>query len=101
FGFVGVGFYPKSGFVHLDVRDASYFWTDDSAPGAACQLVPVLKARARKADEAARARGEAPDVFVPNNRAEDAAAAKVSAQRARERMAAARELRAQAAEPAR
>lgn len=30
---VGVGLYPVSGFVHLDVREASYFWVDASAPG--------------------------------------------------------------------
>lgn len=27
---VGVGVYPNSGFVHIDVRDRSYFWTDRS-----------------------------------------------------------------------
>lgn len=89
-GFVGVGFYPKSGFVHLDVRDASYFWIDDSAPGEPSRLVPVLEAEARSADASARIRGEAPDVYVPNNRAEDAAAAKVYARHARLRQAAAR-----------
>jgi hypothetical protein len=89
FGFVGVGFYPKSGFVHLDVRDASYFWIDDSAPGHPNHLVPVLAAEARKADNEARDRGETPDLYVPNNRAEDAAAAKVYARQARERQAAA------------
>ena len=31
---VGVGYYPNSGFVHLDVRDkTSAFWVDYSAPG--------------------------------------------------------------------
>jgi uncharacterized protein YcbK (DUF882 family) len=31
---VGVGYYPNSGFVHLDVRDKqSAFWVDYSAPG--------------------------------------------------------------------
>jgi Bacterial protein of unknown function (DUF882) len=89
-GFVGVGFYPESGFVHLDVRDASYFWVDDSAPGEPNRLVPVLEAEACSADESARARGEAPDVYVPNNRAEDAAAAKVYARHARLRRATAR-----------
>jgi uncharacterized protein YcbK (DUF882 family) len=89
FGFVGVGLYPRSGFVHLDVRDASYFWVDDSAPGAACQLKPVGEAEARRADAAARARGEKPDVFVPNNIDEDVAAAAVYAHRARERRQAA------------
>lgn len=33
-GHVGVGLYPTSGFVHLDVRDGpSYFWIDRSGPG--------------------------------------------------------------------
>jgi uncharacterized protein YcbK (DUF882 family) len=80
FGFVGVGLYPKSGFVHLDVRDSSYFWIDDSAPGAECHLLPVMSADARSADAAARARGEKPDCFVPNNK--DEAAAKAAARKA-------------------
>ncbi|MBN2528139.1 MAG: DUF882 domain-containing protein [Deltaproteobacteria bacterium] len=33
-GHVGVGYYPVSGFVHVDVREkASYFWVDPSGPG--------------------------------------------------------------------
>ena len=80
-GFVGVGFYPQSDFVHLDVRDASYFWVDDSAPGAPTDLQQVHEEQAREADAAARARGEKPDLYVPNNRREDAAAAKVYAER--------------------
>lgn len=30
---VGVGYYPNSGFVHLDVRTANAFWIDESGPG--------------------------------------------------------------------
>ncbi len=30
---VGVGFYPNSGFIHLDVRDRWAFWVDESARG--------------------------------------------------------------------
>lgn len=30
---VGVGFYPRSSFVHLDVRDRSAYWVDWSRPG--------------------------------------------------------------------
>jgi hypothetical protein len=90
FGFVGVGFYPRSAFVHLDVREASYFWIDDSAPNQPSRLVPVFEAQARSADAAARARGELPNVYVPNNRADDAAAAKVYARRARDRKTSAR-----------
>jgi hypothetical protein len=32
---VGVGFYPTSDFVHLDVRARSYYWLDTSGPGEA------------------------------------------------------------------
>jgi uncharacterized protein YcbK (DUF882 family) len=34
---VGVGYYPNSSFVHVDVRAKSTRWTDDSAPGQAPQ----------------------------------------------------------------
>ena len=30
---VGLGLYPNSNFVHMDVRDRSYYWIDDSGPG--------------------------------------------------------------------
>jgi uncharacterized protein YcbK (DUF882 family) len=30
---VGLGYYPNSKFVHMDVRDKSYYWIDDSGPG--------------------------------------------------------------------
>lgn len=43
-GHVGVGYYPTSGFVHLDVRDRSYFWADPSGPGySGChrQIMPM------------------------------------------------------------
>ena len=29
----GVGYYPTSEFVHVDVRDEPFFWTDTSGPG--------------------------------------------------------------------
>jgi uncharacterized protein YcbK (DUF882 family) len=32
-GRVGVGLYPNAGFIHLDVRERSYFWVDRSGPG--------------------------------------------------------------------
>lgn len=34
-GDVGVGFYPHSSFVHLDVRDTATYWVDSSGPGEA------------------------------------------------------------------
>lgn len=32
---VGLGYYPNSRFVHIDVRKRSYYWVDDSGPGEA------------------------------------------------------------------
>lgn len=32
-GDVGLGYYPNSTFIHLDVRDTSSFWVDYSGPG--------------------------------------------------------------------
>jgi uncharacterized protein YcbK (DUF882 family) len=37
FDHVGVGFYPRSRFVHMDVRDRSAYWIDWSRPGEAPQ----------------------------------------------------------------
>jgi uncharacterized protein YcbK (DUF882 family) len=46
-GHVGVGFYPTSGFVHLDVRESrSYFWVDRSGPGQPGCVRPLDLARA-------------------------------------------------------
>ncbi|MCB9507368.1 MAG: DUF882 domain-containing protein [Myxococcales bacterium] len=33
FARVGVGYYPRSGFVHLDDRERTYYWIDQSGPG--------------------------------------------------------------------
>ena len=57
-GFVGVGVYPTSGFVHIDVRDRSYFWVDASAPGRRNRERSILRDLALKSDEAAAVRGE-------------------------------------------
>jgi uncharacterized protein YcbK (DUF882 family) len=59
-GFVGVGLYPISSFVHVDVRSRSYFWNDRSGPGHSSRERGVLPELAARADEAARARGETP-----------------------------------------
>jgi uncharacterized protein YcbK (DUF882 family) len=32
-GSTGVGLYPRAGYVHVDVREQSYFWRDTSGPG--------------------------------------------------------------------
>jgi uncharacterized protein YcbK (DUF882 family) len=57
-GFCGVGIYPTSGFVHVDMRDRSYFWVDASAPGRRNRERGILGDLAAKSDSAARARGE-------------------------------------------
>lgn len=60
-GFVGVGTYPRGGFVHIDVREQSFFWVDRSPPGTKRSRVhQVRAAEAKAADEAALARGERP-----------------------------------------
>jgi uncharacterized protein YcbK (DUF882 family) len=59
-GFSGVGIYPVSGFVHVDVRERSYFWVDTSGPGRKSRLYGVLADVAAKSDAAATARGERP-----------------------------------------
>lgn len=65
-GFLGVGVYPHSGFVHVDVRNHSFYWIDRSAPGRRSRrrarrgIHEVHGDIARRADEAARARGVQP-----------------------------------------
>ena len=65
-GFVGVGLYPTSGFVHVDVRQRSYFWQDFSAPGHRNRERGVLGDLAKRSDAAAAARGEhgVPPLFL-------------------------------------
>jgi uncharacterized protein YcbK (DUF882 family) len=59
-GFVGVGIYPTSGFVHIDVREHSYFWSDSSGPGEETRERPMLRSQWTRADRDARRRGVAP-----------------------------------------
>ena len=56
-GFVGVGIYPTSGFVHVDVRERSYFWSDSSGPGRRNRERGILGDLAQSSDRAALARG--------------------------------------------
>lgn len=62
-GFVGVGIYPTSGFVHLDVRARSYFWSDSSGPSQSNRERPMLLSQVARYDAAGRRRGEE---AVPN-----------------------------------
>ncbi len=57
---VGLGWYPNSKFVHMDVRDRSRYWVDDSGPGeeadyredVAQRKQPKKKRKAKKKDAA-------------------------------------------------
>lgn len=60
YGFRGVGIYPKSGFVHVDIRDRSYFWVDTSGPGKKHRERSIMAGQVGTADREARARGELP-----------------------------------------
>jgi uncharacterized protein YcbK (DUF882 family) len=57
-GFVGVGIYPTSQFVHVDVRPQSYFWIDYSGPGKRNREKGILRDLALASDKRAFARGE-------------------------------------------
>jgi len=46
----GVGYYPNSSFVHLDVRDAAAYWVDYAGPGEAPRNRPHADAPERLAD---------------------------------------------------
>ena len=59
-GFCGVGVYPVSGFVHLDVRERSFFWVDSSGPGKKNRTRGILGDVAARSDAQALARGEHP-----------------------------------------
>jgi uncharacterized protein YcbK (DUF882 family) len=59
-GFVGVGVYPTSQFVHVDVRPRSYFWVDFSGPHMRNRERCILGDLAARCDAAALARGQAP-----------------------------------------
>lgn len=59
-GFVGVGVYPTSQFVHVDIRPRSYFWVDFSGPHMKNRERGILGDLAAKSDAAAVARGRTP-----------------------------------------
>jgi hypothetical protein len=44
FNRVGVGYYPNSSFVHLDVREYAAYWVDYSRPGEAPRRSPSRRA---------------------------------------------------------
>lgn len=75
FDHVGVGYYPNSLFVHLDVRRESATWTDLSRPGEAPLYArPGGSARASDEGEAARAARDDDDAGGEPESADDGAA---------------------------
>jgi len=51
YGHVGIGYYPSSGFVHMDVRDkVSFFWADRSGPGKGSCLRQIMRKAGYKFD---------------------------------------------------
>jgi uncharacterized protein YcbK (DUF882 family) len=59
-GFAGVGVYPTSQFVHVDIRPRSYFWVDYSGPRMKNRERGILADLAARSDAAALARGQTP-----------------------------------------
>lgn len=59
-GFVGVGVYPTSQFVHVDIRPRSYFWVDYSGPHMKNRERGILGDLAARSDAAALERGQTP-----------------------------------------
>jgi hypothetical protein len=64
-GFVGVGYYPRTGSVHLDVREQSYFWVSWAPRGRRWREQQILPDLARDMDRQARARGVEPPDPLP------------------------------------
>ncbi len=78
-GFVGVGIYPVSGFVHLDVRERSYFWSDASGPSESNRERPILRSAWARADRDARRAGIEPTSDEPIRVAREAERAALTA----------------------
>jgi hypothetical protein len=51
----GVGYYPNSGFVHVDVRTEAFYWVDNSGPGQAPRYMTATAANAIALDKTAAA----------------------------------------------
>ena len=63
YGHVGIGYYPSSGFVHMDVREkVSYFWADRSGPGKGSCLRQIMKKAGPRFDRKWRPKYDEPVV---------------------------------------
>jgi hypothetical protein len=65
YGYVGVGVYPGSESVHLDVRPQSFFWVSYGYQGEEGPEQQILPDQARQADRQALERGEPPPEPLP------------------------------------
>jgi uncharacterized protein YcbK (DUF882 family) len=62
-GHVGVGYYPTSGFIHLDVREGtSYFWADRSGPGIPGCPRQIMKSHGPRFDRKWKPEHDAPEL---------------------------------------
>lgn len=63
-GSVGVGYYPNSSFVHLDVRSAPAYWVDYAGPGEPPRKTPYARTspKAPRLAQEGTARKESPQV---------------------------------------
>jgi hypothetical protein len=95
-GYVGVGLYPRTRRVHLDVRPQSYFWVSWAPPGKNWREKAMLAPLAREMDEAAQQRGLEPPPPLPSP-GQQARVAKSMRRRARAKQAARRRARAKQA----
>jgi uncharacterized protein YcbK (DUF882 family) len=71
---VGVGYYPNSSFVHLDVRETSTYWVDFSGPGQAPRYANAqgrdpgdADGAASERDEPASGNGDGTPTFEPDS----------------------------------
>ena len=79
-GYTGAGTYPISGFVHVDVRERSFYWVDKSGPGAPTKTKGILHGDALANDTKAAKSGKVRPPSATIGRDVDAAlAARVKA----------------------
>lgn len=64
-GFVGVGFYPRTGGTHVDVRERSFFWVSWAPRGKRWRERGILHDLARQVDIDAREKGIDPPEPLP------------------------------------
>lgn len=74
-GFTGAGTYPISGFVHVDVRERSFYWVDKSGPGAPNKTKGILQGEAQANDAKAAKAGKVRPPSATIGRDVDAAVA--------------------------